>query len=101
MKNNRLLGTSALVPFALIGSFMISTPAFAQAPDPARPNTDSAATVAADATDVNEGGEGITVVGSRTRRNQFNTADPINLITRDEATQAGFASTAEILQSTA
>lgn len=43
----------------------------------------------------------VTVVGSRIRRNQFNGADPINLITRDEATAAGFNSTAEILQSTA
>ncbi|MDF7777247.1 TonB-dependent receptor [Sphingomonas sp. AOB5] len=44
-------------------------------------------------------GDAITVVGSRIRRNQFNGADPIQLITKGEATAAGFNSTAEILQS--
>ncbi len=47
-------------------------------------------------------GEGeITVVGSRIRRTQFNLADSIQVISRDESTQAGFASTSSILQSTA
>lgn len=42
----------------------------------------------------------ITVVGSRIRRDQFNTADSIQLFTRDDAVQAGFSSTANLLQST-
>lgn len=43
----------------------------------------------------------IVVVGSRIRRDEFNTADPIQVITREEATQAGFNSTSDLLQSTA
>ena len=45
-------------------------------------------------------GEGdIVVVGSRIRRNRFNTADPVTIITKDEQVDAGFNSTAEVLQS--
>lgn len=43
----------------------------------------------------------IVVVGSRIRRDTFNTAAPVTLITRDEAIQAGFNSTTAVLQSTA
>lgn len=43
----------------------------------------------------------ITVVGSRLRRSTFNNADPIQVITREESTQAGFSTTAEVLQSIA
>lgn len=42
----------------------------------------------------------ITVVGSRIRRTQFNLADSIQVIGREESTQAGFASTAAVLQGT-
>ncbi|WP_309663005.1 TonB-dependent receptor plug domain-containing protein, partial [Sphingomonas sp.] len=41
----------------------------------------------------------IVVVGSRIRRNRFNTADPVTIITRDEQVDSGFNSTAEVLQS--
>lgn len=66
-----------------------------------RPIADSEAQAEAQANAQQQSGQSgdITVVGSRIRRNQFNTADPIQLITRDEATQAGFTSTAELLQS--
>lgn len=43
----------------------------------------------------------IVVVGSRIPRNEFNTADNIQILSRKETTQAGFTSTAEVLQSTA
>lgn len=43
----------------------------------------------------------IVVVGSRLRRDEFNTADSVQVLTRKETTQAGFVSTAEVLQSTA
>jgi outer membrane receptor protein involved in Fe transport len=43
----------------------------------------------------------VVVVGTHIRRNTFNTADSIQLITRDDATQAGFSSAAGVLQSTA
>ena len=39
------------------------------------------------------------VTGSRIRRNQFNTADPVNIVSFDQATQSGFNSTAQVLQS--
>ena len=44
-------------------------------------------------------GEGVVVVGSRIRRDRFNTADPVTIINRDAAVDAGFNSTAEVLQS--
>jgi iron complex outermembrane receptor protein len=87
MNISRLLTATALVS----AGFAVPQAAFAQ---------DTAAQ--ADSGDEAETSDSeITVVGSRIRRNQFNGADPINLITRDEATAAGFNSTAEILQSTA
>ena len=43
----------------------------------------------------------VVVVGSRIRKDVFNSASPIQVITRDEATAAGLTSTAEVLQSTA
>ncbi|HEX8525683.1 TonB-dependent receptor domain-containing protein [Allosphingosinicella sp.] len=103
---------------ALALALSLASPAYAQAPEPVLPGGDpcQAPSGAADsdecvdsqdqpqgeaATTASGSEESIVVVGSRIRRNQFNTADPIQLITRDEATQAGFNSTAEILQSTA
>lgn len=43
----------------------------------------------------------ITVVGSRIRRTTFDSPSPIQVITREESTAAGFNSTTEMLQSTA
>lgn len=43
--------------------------------------------------------EELTIVGSRIRRDNFNAPAPITVITREEATSAGFNSTTEILQS--
>lgn len=43
----------------------------------------------------------VVVVGSRIRRSTFNSPSPIQLITREEATAAGFNSTTDMLQSTA
>ncbi|GAA0655909.1 TonB-dependent receptor domain-containing protein [Brevundimonas lenta] len=50
-----------------------------------------------DATEIEE----VVVVGSRIRRDTYNSPSPIQVITRDEATLAGLASTTEILQGTA
>lgn len=41
----------------------------------------------------------IVIVGSRIRRNSFNSADPVTIITRDATVDAGFNSTAQALQS--
>lgn len=58
------------------------------------------AKISADGEKADREGE-IVVTGSRIRRNQFNTADPINVVSFDQATQAGFVSTAQVLQSAA
>lgn len=51
----------------------------------------------ASAPDVNE----VVVVGSRIRHDNYNSPSPIEVITHDEATLAGFQSTTELLQGTA
>src|SRR5690606_11247987 len=43
----------------------------------------------------------IVVVGSRIRRDTYNSPSPIQVVTNEEATQAGFVTAAEVLQSTA
>jgi outer membrane receptor protein involved in Fe transport len=43
----------------------------------------------------------VTVTGSRIRRDTFNSVAPVQLVTRDEVTLAGFTSTTEALQGTA
>src|SRR5207342_93667 len=43
--------------------------------------------------------QGVVVVGSRIRRDRFSGADPVTVINRDAAVDAGFNSTAEVLQS--
>ncbi|MDR7099107.1 outer membrane receptor protein involved in Fe transport [Lysobacter niabensis] len=43
----------------------------------------------------------ITVTGSRIARDTFNSVSPVQVITREESTLAGFASTASLLQGTA
>jgi outer membrane receptor protein involved in Fe transport len=43
-------------------------------------------------------GEDIVVTGSRIRRDNYNTASPVQIITHDEITLAGAGSTAEVLQ---
>lgn len=75
--------TSALAGFAAL-----ALPGVAMAQDtPADPAAESE--------------EEIVVVGSRIRRDNFNSAAPIELITREESTRAGFTTTSEVLQSAA
>ncbi|MES2441234.1 MAG: TonB-dependent receptor [Pseudomonadota bacterium] len=90
MKTSHLLSATALA------SALIMAPSVAWAQE----STDTQDSTEAPAAQASEG-ESIVVVGSRIRRNKFNGADPVQVITRDEATQAGFNSTAEILQSNA
>ena len=45
--------------------------------------------------------EEVVVTGSRLRRDTFNSVSPVQLITREEVTAAGFSSATEALQSTA
>lgn len=45
--------------------------------------------------------EAVVVTGSRIRRDEFNSAEPVTVITAEEITQAGFISGTDALQSTA
>lgn len=118
MRNFGLLGTSALGSVTFIGlSMAFAAPAYAQtaqdqveaACDNLPEGAEREACLASDAQPVpaanadgsNPSGNNIVITGSRIRRNQFNTADSVQVITRDDATQAGFNSTAELLQSNA
>jgi outer membrane receptor protein involved in Fe transport len=87
---------------ALAGSFLLAAaPAWAQAvsttPTDPTPSQPSSAQQAPDddSTDVDE----VVVVGSRIRRDTFNSPSPVQIITRDESTLAGFSTTTEALQS--
>jgi outer membrane receptor protein involved in Fe transport len=105
MKKFGLLSTSAMGSAALFGlSLAFAAPAQAQStPDACAPNADGTLPAGCDAPEAADAPseQGVVVVGSRLRRNPFNTPDPIQLITRDEAIEAGFTSAADILQSTA
>lgn len=75
---------------------LAAAPAVAQTePAPAAaPKTEAAAETS---TDVQE----VVVVGSRIRRDVYNSPSPVQVISRDESTLAGLGSTASMLQSTA
>ncbi len=112
--------TYAFLTSASFAALAIATPANAQTPEPVNPDRDPcqapadqrqpgvncppADTAAGEA--ISQGAvattsedQGVVVVGSRIRRDRFNTADPVTIITRDAAVDAGFNSTAEVLQS--
>ncbi|MCB2077587.1 MAG: TonB-dependent receptor plug domain-containing protein, partial [Novosphingobium sp.] len=48
-----------------------------------------------------DNGDTIVVTGSRIRRTEYSTAEPLTVISREEMTQAGFNSAADALQSAA
>jgi iron complex outermembrane recepter protein len=87
MKFARFMAASALAT-----SCIVATPAFAQGQ---AKKTDSPAKE-----EKEEAGE-IVVVGSLLRQKEFDSVSPVQVITREETTAAGFASTAKALQSTA
>ena len=96
-KSHLLLGAATIVVAA-----SVSIPAYAQETPAEAANCEDANNDGlCDSVETEKDAQNIVVTGSRIRRNQFNTADPVQLITRDEATLAGFNSTAEVLQSTA
>jgi iron complex outermembrane recepter protein len=87
MKSMRFLAATALASTTLV---LAAGPAWAQAAasDATKPKAEEEAKA-----------DDIVVVGSRIRRDVFDGASPVEVITRDEATLAGFASTTEVLQS--
>jgi iron complex outermembrane receptor protein len=94
MMNRKSLSRNPL-SFALATAvlFTAGTPAFAQSADQVQGK--SAEKTAA--TNL----EAVTVTGSRISRDVFNSVSPVQVITREETTLAGFQSTAGVLQSTA
>jgi outer membrane receptor protein involved in Fe transport len=111
----------AFLTSASFAALAVAAPANAQTPDPVNPGRDPCQAPAdqrdpnancppadtpageaiqqgAVATPAGEEG-GVVVVGSRIRRDRFNTADPVTIINRQAAVDAGFNSTAEVLQS--
>ncbi|MBN9480279.1 MAG: TonB-dependent receptor [Bordetella sp.] len=87
-RKDYLLGTTMAAGAAAMSmAMLIPGTALAQSAS----NTDQ------EATQVDE----IVVVGSRIRRDNYNAPSPTQVVTREEATLQGFASTTEALQSTA
>ena len=89
------LGGAAFGALTLsMGAAVAQTTEQPTAEDKAKEQAAAAAAAAADNTNR------VTITGSLIRRDEFNTASPVQVITNDESTLAGLASTAEMLQST-
>ena len=88
----RLFAGSGLAALSLAA---FATPAYAQNAD--EPEVEEVEVVEADADTSNA----IVVTGSRIRRDEFSTAEPITVISSGEITQAGFNSVTDVLQSSA
>jgi iron complex outermembrane recepter protein len=95
MKMTRFVAASALASVSL---FAVSSAAMAQEAGSSaqKATTEDEPQTAAKPTEGD-----IVVVGSRIRRDTFNSPSPVQIVTRSETTDAGFNSTAEALQSTA
>ena len=110
----------AFLTSASFAALAVAAPANAQTPDPVNPDRDpcqapadqrapgvtcppadspAGEAIAQGAVATPADDQGVVVVGSRIRRDRFNTADPVTIINRDAAVDAGFNSTAEVLQS--
>jgi iron complex outermembrane recepter protein len=92
MKKSRLMIAGSAISVALF----VSSPSYAQ---DAKQSVD--ATVQPDVQEDAEEGNAIVVTGSRIRRDTFNSNSPIQVITRDDTTKAGFNSTSDVLQDVA
>ncbi|MFN7111057.1 MAG: TonB-dependent receptor domain-containing protein [Brevundimonas sp.] len=88
-RKNYLLSSTMVGGIVAASLSMLSAPA-AMAQDAAVAQADESASV-----------EDIVVIGSRIRRDNYNAPSPTQVVTREEATLQGFASTTEALQSTA
>ena len=95
MKSFRFLAATALAT-----TFVVSAaPAWAQTEATSEEAAAKKAAEEAAAKKAAEEAGDIVVVGSRIRRDVFSGASPVEVITRDETTLAGFASTTAVLQS--
>jgi iron complex outermembrane receptor protein len=89
-----LLSTTMVVSLAALAPAALPGAALAQSTDPTTTSQDDK-DKAADQV------EEVVVVGSRIRTDNYNAPSPVQVITRDEATLAGFTSTTSLLQGTA
>ena len=97
MRNGLKLGLTCGSALSLVFALSAVSPAFAQdaAVTEATPTAEEpTANTEEEAAEVQE----VVVVGSRIRRDTYNTPAPVTLITREETTLAGFGSTTEALQ---
>lgn len=91
----------------LVAGVIVSAFTFAGAPVFAQQTGSSSASSASKSADKSAEEDGdeklaeVVVTGSRIRRDEFSTVEPITVITAEEITQGGFASTTDALQSTA
>nr|WP_312054644.1 TonB-dependent receptor [Brevundimonas diminuta] len=88
----RLLGSTIVAGLAIGMMAMTPTTASAQSQQ-----EDDQSTASGQPTTVEE----VVVVGSRIRRDNYNSPSPVQVVTREETTLAGFNSTTEVLQGTA
>jgi iron complex outermembrane receptor protein len=88
-RKNHLLSSTMVGGIVAASLSMLSAPAV-MAQDAAVAQADESTSV-----------EDIVVIGSRIRRDNYNASSPTQVVTREEATLQGFASTTEALQSTA
>jgi outer membrane receptor protein involved in Fe transport len=112
IKFTALRGKSGMLAGAGVAALSLAafaTPAYAQdsaaasPPDCPDQNTDGvcdAEAVTANADGSPQTGGAIVVTGSRIRRDEYSTVEPITVVTKNEITQAGFNSASDALQST-
>ncbi len=98
MRKTSLFGSASLAI-----AFAIASPAYAQTDDQPTSTTTVADPTCVDANangicDVEE--DAIVVTGSRIRRDEFSTIEPVTVVTAEEITQSGFNSVTDALQST-
>ncbi|BCW90696.1 Vitamin B12 transporter BtuB [Alphaproteobacteria bacterium SO-S41] len=100
MRSKTILDSILLSGVAALALGLGAT-AFAQGTTAPATATDEDAAEAAAKAAAAEGDEEIVVVGSRVRRTTYNSASPVQVITREESTLAGYSTTTEALQGTA
>jgi len=96
-----LLSGAAAIALTVAATAVAQTPAPAATTEKTGEEKAAEAAAAAAAAAAPEGEEEVVVVGSRLRRDTYNSPSPIQVITRQETTLAGYSSTTAALQGTA
>lgn len=97
-----LAGILASIPAMAVAQGQTSSADQAKpSPDPTQVPSDATNPESPSADNAVDSDAEITVTGSRIRRDEYSTTEPITVIGKDEITQAGFNSAADALQSTA